>query len=149
MRGKIGSALAAVALSLLLFGGVAVGQEQKFGNGKAEDGKWLILCYWELNPNMPVMEHVGIAKKLTEAGLFPPQGVRILRFDKTAADWGIVLFEADSPRDAFEVVNLWRVAGTGFFKEVKVSPAMPVRDASMHAVQLFQAIKGAEAAQKK
>ena len=43
----------------------------------------LFLTYWELNENMPVAERMGIAQKLTSSGLFPPKGVKILRWDET------------------------------------------------------------------
>ncbi len=39
----------------------------------------LFLSYWELNENMPVAERMGIARKLTSSGPFPPKGVKILR----------------------------------------------------------------------
>ena len=43
----------------------------------------LFLSYWELKENMPVMQHVQKAKILKDAGLFSPEGVEIIRFDKT------------------------------------------------------------------
>lgn len=82
---------------------------------------------------------------LTEGGLFPPDGVELVRFDKTASGWGVTPFLADSPEAAFSLVDLWKIAGTGFFKTIKVSPAMPVKDAAGNAAKLYKSIKEIEA----
>jgi hypothetical protein len=79
-----------------LSGIVAWGTGHKPDLVQTEEQKILFLCYWELNENMPVMQHVGIAKMLTEAGLFPPEGVEIIRFDKTPDNLGVTLFKASS-----------------------------------------------------
>ena len=97
---------------------------------------------------MATMEHVQIAKMLTESGLFPPEGVEIIRFDRTASGWGVTVFTADSPQAAVSLVDIWKVAGEGFFKEVKVSPAMPVKEIMGNAASLYQSIKEAEATMK-
>ena len=88
----------------------------------------LFLTYWELNENMSDQDRLQVAQKLTSSGLFPPEGVNIIRWDATPDAWGTLLFEADNAEDAFRVVDLWRAAGTGFFKTTKTSPAIPVQD---------------------
>lgn len=54
-----------------------------------EDKKMLFLCYWELNENMPVIDHLKLGKMLLESGLFPPPGIELIRFDMTPDYWGI------------------------------------------------------------
>lgn len=126
------------------FGGLSFGADSQ----NTEDNKMLFLCYWELNENIPTMQHVQVAKQLTEAGLFPPPGVELIRFDKTASGWGVTIFNAKSAEAATNLLTLWRLAVPGFFKKAKLSPAMPVKEAAASAAKLFQSIKKAEAEMK-
>ena len=145
MKVRISISVLVVALVVALYGNFAWGVEQKTEAVPAEDQKMLFLCYWELNRNLPTMTHVKIAKMLTEAGLFPPEGVELIRFDKTASGWGVTVFKADSAEAASSLIALWSVAVPGFFKKVKLSPAMPVKDAAANAARLYKSIKEVEA----
>lgn len=102
----------------------------------------LFLTYWELNENMPVAERMGIAQKLTSSGLFPPKGVKILRWDETPDGWGILLMEADKPMDVALALDYWRMAGAGFFKQTKTAPATPVVEGMPHWAEALKAIGG-------
>ena len=108
----------------------------------------LFLCYWELNENIAVIDHLKVGKMLNEAGLFPPPGIEILRFDITPDYWGVTLFKAENAEAAFTVIDLWRAAGTGFFKTVKTSPALSVPDASALGAKIFQSVQEAAAKMK-
>ena len=88
----------------------------------------LFLTYWELSENMPVHKTLEIAKKLTSSGLFPPKGVKILRWDETPDNWGILLAEADSAMDMDLALATWRMAGAGFFRLTKTAPAVPIAE---------------------
>ena len=88
----------------------------------------LFLAYWELNENMAEQERLQIAQKLTSAGLFPPKGVNIIRWDGTPDAWGILLMEAENAADVYRAVEIWRIAGAGFFKSIKTSPALPIQE---------------------
>lgn len=110
-----------------------------------EDKKMLFLCYWELNENMSVLDHLKIGKMLTESGLFPPDDVELIRFDMTPDYWGVTIFKAESAEAAFKLVEVWRMAGTGIFKKMNVSPALTVMDAKALAGKLYQTVKEAEA----
>jgi hypothetical protein len=112
------------------------------------DQKMLFLCYWELNENMPVMDHLKLGKMLLESGLFPPPDIELIRFDMTPDYCGITVFKADSAEAAFTCIDLWRVAGTGVFKKINVSPALTVMDASALGAKLYQTVKEAEAKMK-
>jgi len=143
MKARIGLIGLVLIMVFAFYGNFAFGEEQK-ETIQPEDQKMLFLCYWELNDNMPTMEHVLIAKKLTESGLFPPEGVELIRFDKTASGWGVTVFKAASAEAATSMVNIWKVSAPGFFKKIKVSPAMPVKDAAANAARLYQSVKAAE-----
>jgi hypothetical protein len=142
---KISLLVILVALFVALDGTASIAAEQKTEAAPAEDNKILFLCYWELSEKMPSMQHIGIAKMLTEAGMFPPPGVEIIRWDKTPGNWGVTVFKADSAEAAASLKGMWRVAAPGFFKKVKMSPAMPVKNAAAQGAQLFKAVKEAEA----
>jgi hypothetical protein len=88
----------------------------------------LFLAYWELNENMPESERLAIAKKLTLSGLFPPKGVKVLRWDETPDSWGILLIEAESAMDVALTLDTWRMGGAGFFKFTKTAPAFPIAE---------------------
>ena len=83
----------------------------------------LFLTYWELNENMPDPERQQVAQKLTSKGLFPPNGVKVIRRDGTPDNWGILILEAEDAASAFRAIGLWRAAGAGFFKTTKTAPA--------------------------
>jgi len=148
MKGRISISLFIIVLVVALYGTFAWGTEQKTEVVQTEDQKMLFLCYWELNRNLPTMTHVKIANMLTEAGLFPPEGVELIRFDKTASGWGVTVFKADSAEAASSLIALWSVAVPGFFQKVKLSPAMPVKDAAANAARLYKSVKQAEAQMK-
>ena len=103
--------------------------------------KMLFLCYWELNENISVLDHLKIGKMLTESGLFPPEDAELIRFDMTPDYWGITVFKADNAEAAFKIIEMWRIAGTGLFKKIKVSPALTVMDAKALAGELFQSVQ--------
>jgi len=138
-----------VALILFFYGTFSWGAEQKTEAVTASaDNMMLFICYWELNENMPSLQHMGVAKMLTEAGLFPPPGVEMIRFDKTPGNWGVTVFKADSVEAATSLVSMWRVAAPGFFKKVKMSPAMPVKEYAALGAKLYKSVMEAEAKMK-
>lgn len=100
----------------------------------------LFLTYWELNEDMPEEERGQVGQKLTSEGLFPPRGVKILRWDGTPDGWGILLLEADDAADVFRALDLWRAAGAGFFKVTKTAPALPVQELMPLGAEIAQAL---------
>lgn len=148
MKGRISLSVLVIAMVMALYGTFAWGAEQKAGAVQPEPQKMLFLCYWQLNENIPVIDHLKVGKLLTESGLYPPPGIEIIRFDMTPDYWGITVFTAESAEAAFAVIDIWRVAGAGIFKKVKVSPALPVKDASALGAKLYKTVKEAEAKMK-
>jgi len=102
----------------------------------------LFLTYWELNEKMPVDQRMGIVEHLTSSGLFPPENVNIVRWDSTPDGWGILLAEADNAADISRAVNMWRVAGDGFFTITKTSPVLPVKEAVESTTELLKSLSG-------
>jgi hypothetical protein len=101
----------------------------------------LFLTYFELNEDMPIEERMPIGQKLMAAGLFPPKGVKVLRWDRTADAWGILTVEADSAADVLQMLDVWRMAGAGFFKLTRTSPAVPIQETLAKGGELLQAVK--------
>ena len=100
----------------------------------------LFLTYWELNENMPESERLRIAEKLTSSGLFPPKGVKVLRFDRTPDSWGILLIEAENAIDVAMALDTWRMGVAGFFKFTKTAPAFPVAETMQTYEEMQKAI---------
>ena len=76
----------------------------------------LFITYWELNENMSVAERLQVAQKLVSSEMFPPPGVKIVRWDGTPDNWGVLITEAESIAALNDALSLWRAAGAGFFK---------------------------------
>jgi hypothetical protein len=98
----------------------------------------LFLTYWELNENMAEEERGQVGQKVTSNGLFPPTGVKVVRWDGTPDGWGILLLEADSAADVFRALDVWRASGAGFFKLTKTAPALPVQELMPLAAEISQ-----------
>ncbi|OFW53538.1 MAG: hypothetical protein A2146_07175 [Actinobacteria bacterium RBG_16_67_10] len=103
----------------------------------------LFLTYWELNENMADPERQQVAQKLTSKGLFPPNGVKVIRWDVTPDNWGVLIFEAEDSAGAYRALDLWRAAGAGFFKTTKTAPALPVLEAIPIGAEIGQALASA------
>ena len=103
----------------------------------------LFLIYWELNENVSVAERVGAGQKLMSAGMFPPEGVNIIRWDITPDGWGITLLEADSEAAISRALNIWRMAATGLFKCTKTSTARPVQEEMEGSGELLKILASA------
>jgi hypothetical protein len=113
-------------------------RRQDFPNG--QEVFMLFLTYWELNENMPESERLGLAKKLTSSGLFPPKGVKVLRWDETPDSWGILLIEAENAMDVALALDIWRMGGAGFFKFTKTAPAFPIAESMQPYEEMLKTI---------
>ena len=103
----------------------------------------LFITYWELNENMPIAERLEVVRKVTSTGQFPSKGVNILRWDGTPDGWGIVIAEAESAAAMSQAINIWRVAGAGFFRLTKTAPAVPIQEDVANAEEALKALAGA------
>jgi hypothetical protein len=110
---------------------------------RKEDVSMLFLSYWELNEAMSVEERLQVAQKLTATGLFPPEGVNIIRWDVTPDGWGVTLMEADHAADIDRAFTMWRAAGVGFFKSTKTAPAQPIQEAMPRIGELLKTLSSA------
>jgi hypothetical protein len=91
----------------------------------------LFLSYWELNENITPKDVVELAAKLMEKGLWPAEGTEILGFYTTTEVpiWGITIEEAESVESILKGAAVWTNEKPGFFKVLRVSPAMPAEEA--------------------
>ena len=103
----------------------------------------LFITYWEINEQMSAAERLQTVGKLAQSGLFPPQGVNILRWDATPDGWGTLLVEAENEAAIHRAIAIWRAASTGFLKFTKTAPAQPVQDAVAVETALLQALAAA------
>lgn len=104
----------------------------------------LFLTYWKLNEDMSVEERQEVAQRLTSSGLFPPEDVEIIRWDGTPDGWGIVIAEAESADAMGRMINMWRVAGDGFFEKTITAPAQPVQEALENTQELIDAVSSTD-----
>ena len=100
----------------------------------------LFVTYWELNENMPEQERLQASQKVMTSGLFPPKGLKILRWDGTSDGWGIMVVEAESEADVIRGNAMWRSAATGFFKSIKTAPAMPIQEMVPMLAEVTQSV---------
>jgi hypothetical protein len=103
----------------------------------------LFVTVWELNENTPVAANVGAAQKLMSAGVFPPEGVTIIRWDATPDGWGILVTEAENVGALELALTAWRAATPGFFKMTRTAPASPVQETVARTAELIQRLGGA------
>ena len=101
----------------------------------------LFLTYWELDESMPVEQRQGIAQKLINAGLFPPENVKIHAWHGTPDGWGVLIAEAETSADITTAINMWRVAGQGFFKLTRTAPAQTIQDALQNQQAVIDRLK--------
>jgi len=98
----------------------------------------LFLSYWELNENITPKDIVKVAAELTEKKVWPPKGTKVLGWYTTTdvPAWGITIEEAESVETILKGIAAWTNAKPGFFKVVKVSPAMTAEEAMRVVMQM-------------
>jgi len=91
----------------------------------------LFLSYWELNENITPKDIAKLTAELMEKNLWPAKGTEILGFYTTTEVpiWGITIEEAESVESILKGAAAWTNARPGFFKVLRVSPAMTAEDA--------------------
>lgn len=103
----------------------------------------LFLTYWKVNEGLSNKRIQEIAQSLTEEGLFPPEGVEIIRWDGTPDLWGIVLWEADDFAGVNNGLAVWRAAAgeEAFFETTKTAPAAPVEEILPQTAALLERVE--------
>jgi len=91
----------------------------------------LFLSYWELNENITPKDIVELAAKLMEKNVWPAEGTEVLGFYVTTdvPIWGITIEEAESVESILKGAAVFTNEKPGFFKVLRVSPAMTAEDA--------------------
>ena len=90
---------------MFFYGTFPWGAEQKTERVQTEYQKMLFLCYWELNEDTPVNDHLKVGKMLRVSGLLPFPGIEMIRFEITPDYWGVTIFRADNAEAAFTLID--------------------------------------------
>ena len=98
----------------------------------------LFLTYWELHEDMPVEQRLKITQKLS--AMLPLKGVNIIQWVITPDAWGILLAEAENAADISKAINIWRVAGAGFFKSTRTAPAQTIQESVSQQSDLLKTL---------
>ena len=103
----------------------------------------LFLTYWKLSEGLSVRETNEIATRLSQQGMFPPEGTEIVRWDATPDGWGITLWDADDYSAVQNGLNMWRAAAgeTAFFEETRTAPAAPAEDVIAETAEMLQRLE--------
>lgn len=101
----------------------------------------LFLVYWELNESTATEQRLQAAQKLQTSGLFPPKNAKVLRWDMTPDLWGVLTLEAENTAEVFRAVDVWRASVPGFFKMLRVAPAMTVAEVIPLTAETVKAVK--------
>jgi hypothetical protein len=91
----------------------------------------LFVAYWELNENLNPKDIAKLGAELVEKGLTPVEGVKQLGWYVTSSVplWGVTINEADNAETIFKDMTVWTNAKPGFFKFLKIAPALTAQDA--------------------
>lgn len=98
----------------------------------------LFITYWELDEAMSETERMEAASKLSQIG--PPEGIKLLRWDVTPDNWGIMIYEAENTVAIAKNFTLWRTKA-GFFKYIKTSPLTPVEELMPQLAAYLQSLQ--------
>jgi hypothetical protein len=97
----------------------------------------LFITYFELNEAMSEAEKMEAGSKLSQ--IWPPEGIKLLRWDITPDDWGIMIYEAEHNVDINKNLAIWRTKA-GFFKYVKTAPLISLEELMPQLAELLQSL---------
>ena len=104
----------------------------------------LFVTYYELNNELETGQILEAGNKLLEAGMWPPEGMDIKRWDTTAEGWGVTIAEADDYETIYRSIMMWDALVPGMFEEINVAPAAPVEESMAAGGQLLDEISELE-----
>lgn len=61
-----------------------------------------------------------------EAGLWPPEGMEVIRWDATVNNWAVTIAEADDFETVYRAQALWEASVPGMFHKIKTVSGGPV-----------------------
>jgi hypothetical protein len=84
------------------------------------------VTFWTLNPSLPPSKVAEVAAKLTEKGLYPPKGTKILGWYICPGGRGVTISESEvaSGESAFENYVMWEKELPGIFASYETLPAV-------------------------
>ena len=101
----------------------------------------LFLCYLEVNDNKSPQEMEPYMQKALQAGILEPEGIKIIRFDGTPDNWGVITMEADSAMAVERFITTLRAAFPGYFKNFKTSSALSVDEATQLEAEILKTVR--------
>ena len=90
----------------------------------------LFVTHYKLSNDVAIQEMLEAGETLRESGMWPPEGIDIIRWDTTVNGWGITVAEADDYESIKRSFVMWEALVPGMVEETKTAPASPV-DESM------------------
>lgn len=67
----------------------------------------LYIAYYEISNDVPRREILEAGESLMEAGMWPPEGMEVLRWDTTVDGWGVTVAEVDSYETINRSILMW------------------------------------------
>lgn len=89
----------------------------------------LFITYYEISNDVTAHEIIEAGELLMESGMWPPEGMELLRWDTSVNDWGVTIAEADSYEPINRSLLMWEELVPGLFEETRTAPASPVEEA--------------------
>lgn len=94
----------------------------------AEETRVLFITYYELSNDVEFGEIREAGERLVNEGMWPPEGMEIIRWDGAVDSWGVTIAEADDFETVFRARAMWEALAPGMFEEIKTAPAAPVEE---------------------
>ena len=102
------------------------------------------ITYYEIGNDVTTREILEAGETLMEAGLWPPEGMDLIRWDTTVDNWGITVAEVDEYEQMNRAILMWEAMIPGMFETIKTSPSIPVEDSMEQSRALLDDLSGRE-----
>lgn len=103
----------------------------------------LFITYYELSNDVESGEILEAGERLMEEGMWPPEGMEIIRWDAAVDPWGVTIAEADDFETMYRAQAMWEALVPGMFEEIKTAPAAPVEEVMEEGGALLEELSSA------
>jgi len=98
----------------------------------------LMITYYEISNDVTTREVIEAGQVLMDEGLWPPEGMDIIRWDTTVDNWGVSIAEVDDYETINRAILMWESMVPGMFEETRTAPAAPVEESMAISGALFE-----------
>lgn len=98
----------------------------------------MFITYYELGNDVALDEILEAGNRLMEEGMWPPEGMEVIRWDATVNRWGVTIAEADDFETIYRAQAMWEALVPGMFEEITTVPAAPVEEIMAEGGQLLE-----------